>query len=155
MYAGNRPDDAARAVHRRFVTGWQPRLLPFAGVLAVRGRVSGDVVRVPVVVARYRGRPYLVSMLGEEVNWVRNVRAAGGEAQLLSGRLALRPRGRRARVRLVEVPVAARVPVLRRYLALAWGAHPHLPVRAWSSSAAIRAVAARYPVFRVDAAPRP
>ena len=32
---------------------------------------------MPLVVATVGGERYLVSMLGEEVNWVRNVRAAG------------------------------------------------------------------------------
>ncbi len=41
---------------------------------------------MPVVVAMVRGQSYLVSMLGDDVAWVRNVRAAGGRAVLHHGR---------------------------------------------------------------------
>ncbi|GAA3829923.1 nitroreductase/quinone reductase family protein [Nocardioides panacisoli] len=86
MYAGGRPNDAARTVHRRFVSGPLPRLLPIAAVLEVRGRTTGATIRVPLAVARYRGRWYAVSMLGEQSNWVRNVRASGGDAVGTHGR---------------------------------------------------------------------
>jgi len=72
-----------------------------------------------VVIADYEGERYLVSMLGKEANWVRNVQAAGGMAVLRHG-------GRKA-VRLEEVPVDARSAILRRYLAVAPGARPHIP----------------------------
>jgi hypothetical protein len=45
--------------------------------LEVTGRKSGRTVSLPVVVAVVDGERYLVSMLGENVNWVQNVRAAG------------------------------------------------------------------------------
>jgi hypothetical protein len=141
-YAGPRPSDEVKAIHRRFVAGWQPRLMPIAAVLDVRGRVSGDLIRVPLVIVPYRGRWYLVSMLGERANWVRNVRAAGGQAALLHGR--------RRPVHLKEVPVARRAPIIRRYLLFAWGARPHLPVTWRTPLAQVAAVAADYPVFRVD-----
>jgi hypothetical protein len=41
------------------------------------GRRSGRVISFPVVIADYEGERYLVAMLGENANWVRNVRAAG------------------------------------------------------------------------------
>lgn len=69
-------------------------------------------------------------------------RAADGEAVLLHGR--------RRRVRLVDVPVDERPPVIRRYLLFAWGAHPHMPVTWHSRLAEVAAVAAGYPVFRVE-----
>lgn len=53
-------------------------------------------------------------MLGEDANWVRNVRAAGGRAVLRHGR--------REAVMLEDVEPAQRAPVLRRYLAVAPGA---------------------------------
>jgi hypothetical protein len=86
MYAGGRPDERARAVHRRYIDGWLPRLLPIAAVLHVRGRVTGADVRVPIVVVPYRWRWHTVAMLGEKANWVHNVRAAGGEAEVTHGR---------------------------------------------------------------------
>lgn len=141
-YAGGRPDDEARAIHRRFVTGWQPRLLPIAAVLDVRGRRSGALVHVPLVVVPFRFRWYTVSMLGGQTNWVRNVRAADGEAVLLHGR--------RRPVRLVEVPVGERPRIIRRYLLFAWGARPHLPVTWRSPLRDVEAVAPEFPVFRID-----
>jgi hypothetical protein len=66
---------------------------------------------VPVNLLTLDGERYLVAPRGH-TQWVRNVRAAG-EAELRVGR-------RVERVRLVEVPVADRVPVLRVYLKR-WG----------------------------------
>lgn len=146
MYAGGRPDEAAKAIHRRFVSGPLPRLLPIAAVLDVRGRVSGATIQVPLVTVRYRGSWYLVSMLGERANWVRNVRAAGGNAVLTHGR--------RRPVRLVEVPIAERAPILRRYLTFAHGARPHITTSWRAPLAAFDEVAGDYPVFVITSAKR-
>jgi len=143
MYRGNRPDRLARAMN------WLSAVQFKAGVLSprravtleVRGRRSGRLVSVPLVVVEWQGGRFLVSMLGQDVNWVRNVRAAGGRAVL--------HRGRRTPVMLQEVAVAARAPILRRYLALAPGARPHIPVSRYAPVEAFEAVADRYPVFRV------
>ena len=81
-------------------------------------------------------------MLGDRANWVRNVQAAGGDAVLLHGR--------RRPVRLVEVPVRQRAPIVRRYLLFAMGARPHMSVSWRSPLREVAAVAADYPVFRVD-----
>ena len=141
MYAGGRPNDAARAIHRRFVSGPLPRLLPIAAVLDVRGRRTGATIRVPLAVVRYRGSWYAVAMLGEQTNWVRNVRAAGGEAVLTHGR-------RRA-VRLLEVPVSERAPVIKRYLTFATGARPHVSISWRAPIADFAAIAGDFPVFRI------
>ena len=47
--------------------------------MEVTGRKSGRTVSLPLVVAAASGERNLVSMLGERVNWVQNVRAAGEE----------------------------------------------------------------------------
>ena len=99
-YAGGRPNDEAKAIHRRYAAGPLPRLVPIAAVLDVPGRVSGATIHVPLVIVPYRAHWYLVSMLGAQANWVRNVEAADGSAVLLHGR--------RRPVHLVEVPVAQR-----------------------------------------------
>jgi hypothetical protein len=140
-YAGGRPDEEARAIHRRYVTGPLPRLIPTAAVLEVPGRVSATTVHVPLVIVPYRARWYLVSMLGEQANWVRNVQAADGDAILLHGR--------RRPVHLVEVPVPQRAAIIRRYLLLAPGARPHMSVTWRSPLREVAAAAADYPVFRV------
>jgi deazaflavin-dependent oxidoreductase (nitroreductase family) len=55
---------------------------PVSAVLEVRGRTSGKLYATPVVVARFEGAEYLVSMLGTQSSWVKNVEAAGGAATL-------------------------------------------------------------------------
>jgi deazaflavin-dependent oxidoreductase (nitroreductase family) len=110
--------------------------------LEVAGRRTGRLTRFPVGMADYQGQWYLVSMLGENCNWVRNVRAAGGRVTIRHGH---------ARdCRLVEVPVEERAPILQRYLQKVPGARPHMAVDRNASLAAFEAVAALYPAFRVD-----
>ncbi len=109
--------------------------------LEVAGRRSGRTLTVPLVVADVRGERYLVSMLGEDVNWVRNVRAAGGVAALRHGG--------RERVHLEEVPAPKRAAVLRTYLGRAPNARVHFPVRLDAPSSDFEGIADRYPVFRV------
>jgi hypothetical protein len=94
-----------------------------------------------LVVTDVDGERYLVSMLGEGANWVANLRASGGRAVLR--------RGTRTSIRLVEVPVNERAPILRRYLGLAPGARPHIPVDRHAPVTAFERVAAAYPVFRI------
>ncbi|SCE97272.1 nitroreductase family deazaflavin-dependent oxidoreductase [Micromonospora mirobrigensis] len=148
MYRDGRPNWLARSLNRfaarQFSVGWAPRNWV---TLEVPGRRTGRTVEVPVVVADHGGGRYLVSMLGEDANWVRNVRAAGGRAVLRHGD--------REQVRLDEVPEAERAPILRRYLALAPGARAHLPVDRHAPVAEFAPIAARYPVFRIIPGPTP
>jgi len=89
------------------------------------------------------GERYLVSMLGEEVDWVRNVRAAGGNATLRHGR--------REEVRLEEVTADRRAPVLKAYLKRAPGARSHLPIHKGAPLSEFEQVSPQFPVFRVVA----
>jgi hypothetical protein len=98
-----------------------------------------------VVIAEYGGERYLVSMLGEDVNWVRNVRAASGDAVLRHGKCE--------NVRLVDVPPEARPAILRRYLDVAPGARPHLPVNRRAALQAFEQVAPGIPVLRITRRP--
>jgi len=107
----------------------------------VRGRRTGKTISFPVVVADHEGQRYLVSMLGENANWVHNVRAAQGKA-------VLRRHGAQE-VRLVEVAPADRAPILRRYLDAAPGARPHIPVDRDAPLEEFERIADRYPVFRI------
>jgi hypothetical protein len=110
--------------------------------LEVPGRRSGRIVSLPLVVATVGGERYLVSMLGEGVNWVRNVRAAEGE-------VALR-HGRREEVHLQEVVAPdLRAPVLKAYLKRATNASAHMPVTKDAPLAEFERMAPRFPVFRV------
>jgi deazaflavin-dependent oxidoreductase (nitroreductase family) len=121
---------------------WPNRL----ATLEVRGRRSGRLVSFPLMVADYQGERYLVAMLGERTNWVSNVRAAGGHAVLCHGE--------REAVRLEEVDPQARVEILRRYLQVAPGARPHIPVDRRAPVAEFERIAPQYPVFRIRADPR-
>ncbi|GAA3800737.1 nitroreductase/quinone reductase family protein [Cellulomonas soli] len=144
-YRDGRPGRLAQALNR--ISAWQYAhgILTLGGrgiTLEVRGRRTGKAVRLPLVLARHDGERYLVSMLGPQAQWVLNVQADDGRA------LVLRRRGPE-HVRLVEVPVADRAPLLRRYLDLAPGARPHIAVPRGAPLEQFAAVAADYPVFRV------
>jgi deazaflavin-dependent oxidoreductase (nitroreductase family) len=142
LYKDGRPNAFARWQNRLsaivFAAGVLPRR---AGALEVRGRRSGRIVSFPVVIADFEGERYLVSMLGRETNWVRNVEADAGRAELRHGK--------REAVTLVEVAPAQRAPILRRYLALAPGARPHIAVDRRAPLGEFERVAADYPVYRI------
>jgi deazaflavin-dependent oxidoreductase (nitroreductase family) len=142
MYPAGRANPAARRLARMWAAAYRLGLMPRRWVtLEVAGRRSGRPVRFPLGMADLGGQWYLVSFLGEDCNWVRNVRAAGGQVTLW--------RRRPMRCRLIEVPAGERAPVLKRYLHKVPGARPHIPV-GWSAPLAdFEAIAARYPVFRV------
>lgn len=93
---------------------------------------------VMVVVA---GERYLVSMLGDDVNWVRNVRAAGGDVTLRHGR--------REEARLEEVAPDRRAPMLKAYLKRAPRARAHLPVDKDAPLEEFERVSPRFLAFRV------
>ncbi|MDQ2756663.1 MAG: nitroreductase family deazaflavin-dependent oxidoreductase [Actinomycetota bacterium] len=141
MYSGGRADRTAirfaRLWSRVFALGLQRRWV----TLEVRGRRTGEPTRFPLGMADLDGQWFLVSMLGERCNWVRNVRAAGGRAVLVHGR--------RRPVLLEEVPPSQRPRILRRYLQAVPGARPHLPVAPDAQLADFALVAEQYPVFRV------
>jgi deazaflavin-dependent oxidoreductase (nitroreductase family) len=77
-------------------------------VLEVKGRKSGEIRRTAVNLLSVDGREYLVSPRGEG-QWVRNVRAAEGQLDLLVGR-------RRVHYSAVETPDDEKAPILRAYL---------------------------------------
>jgi len=52
-------------------------------------------------------------------------------------------------VRLDEVDAGARAPILRRYLAVAPGARPHIPVDRRAPLRDFERIAAQFAVFRV------
>jgi deazaflavin-dependent oxidoreductase (nitroreductase family) len=144
MYRDDRPGRLAAALNRGWATAASAGLGPDRlTTLEVRGRRSGRRISFPVMVADYEGERYLVSMLGESASWVSNVRAAGGRAVLR--------RGRRETVHLVEVDPGDRALILQRYLEIAPGARPHIPVDRRAPVAEFEQIAAQYPVFRVRA----
>lgn len=142
LYGGQRPNWIARMLNRSWAavvsSGVASNLYM---TLEVTGRKSGRTVSLPVVVAVVDGQRYLVSMLGENVNWVHNVRAASGRAVLRSGG--------HEEVHLEEVPAEHRAPILRAYLQRAPGARPHVSVNKDAPIAEFEKVAADFPLFRV------
>jgi hypothetical protein len=142
LYRGGHPHGLARGLNRLWAAvygaGIWPRRL---ATLEVVGRRSGRTISCPVVIAEHNGERFLVAMLGDGTNWVRNARAAGGHAALRHGR--------REEVRLEEVDSGSRPAILRRYLACAPGARAHVPVDRNASEAALVTVAPTIPVFRI------
>ena len=102
--------------------------------LAVRGRRSGVVHRVPVIPVDHEGARYLVSPRGE-TDWARNLRAAG-EGELQSRKEVVR-------FRSTELPAAERAPVIAAYRAVAG--------RAVKSFFEAMPDPADHPVFRLEA----
>src|SRR5918994_3267358 len=144
FYRGGRPNRVARLLNRWGAAVYARGVAPdYLVTLEVPGRRSGRIVSLPLVMVVVGGERYLVSMLGEDVNWVRNVKAAEGEVTLRHGR--------REEVRLEEVAPERRAPVLKAYLKRAPGARAHLPVDKDAPLAEFERVSSRFPVFRVVA----
>ena len=80
FYRGGRPNRMARILNRLGAAVYALGIAPnYLVALEVAGRRSARIIRFPLVMVVVAGERYLVSMLGEEVNWVRNVKAAGGQ----------------------------------------------------------------------------
>lgn len=142
LYRGQRPGFIASMLNRIWAwVGSSGITSNYLETLEVIGRKSGRIVSLPVVIAVVAGQRYLVSMLGNDGQWVRNVRAADGRAALRSGR--------REEIRLEEVPVELRAPIIRAYLQRAPGARPHVPVDKDAPLTEFVKIAAEFPVFRI------
>ncbi|MFI5622683.1 nitroreductase/quinone reductase family protein [Nocardioides sp. NPDC051685] len=148
MYQGGRPNRVARVLNRIGAVQYRYRIAApkRAVTLEVIGRRSGKVIAFPLVLTEYDGQRYLVAMLGQQANWVRNVRAADGRAVL--------HHGRREQVHLEEVEPSARAPILRRFLELAPGARSHAPVDRDAPLTEFERIAPDYPVFRINPSTR-
>lgn len=144
FYGDAGPTRLGRATTRLMVW-WSGTGLPPARqvVLELRGRKSGKLRSLPVVVATVDGERYLVSMLGGGASWVANARA-GGPAWLRHGH--------REAVSLVQVFGPERAAVLREYVRLAPGARHFIPLGLDAPESEFGALVDRYPMFRVDPA---
>lgn len=122
--------------------------------LEVPGRQTGTPRRTLLVQVVERGERYLVSLAGES-EWVRNVRAAEGD-------VVLSDKKRRYAAHLTEVPLAGRATVIRAYvhrpsprgrdMVRTGEARHYFGVDPGASEDEIAAIAANYPVFRIDPA---
>jgi deazaflavin-dependent oxidoreductase (nitroreductase family) len=109
--------------------------------LQVRGRKSGKTRSNVVTYVEHEGARYLVAPRGS-TEWVRNARAAGGQASL--------KHGRSQPVRLIDVPESERAPIIRAYLQKMPGmVRREFGVEADSPAADIERIAPRHPVFRI------
>ena len=142
LYRGQRPSWIAKILNKMWAIAASWNTLSNGLVaLEVVGRKSGRIISFPVVMVTVDGQRYLASMLGDNAQWVRNVRASGGKAVLRSGG--------REEVQLEEVPVDQRAPLLKAYLQRAPGAQPHIPVNKDAALEEFEKIAAAYPVFRL------
>ena len=156
----SRNDPAESGTLRFFYRDWRPTLLGRISTrlwawltalgladrrlitLLVKERRSESLVAHVLVPITFEGRVYLVSMLGEGSNWVQDVRATGGAAFL--------KRGRSRAVVLIEVPAKERPPIIKAWCQVATSGRLHIPVPHDAPMSAFEAIAADYPVFRVD-----
>jgi hypothetical protein len=142
LYRGQRPNWIARILNRAWATVVSLGVASSDYVtLEVTGRKSGRIVSFPLVMVIVSGERYLVSMLGDNVQWVRNVRSSGGKAVLRSGG--------REDIQLEEIPADQRAPILKAYLQIATGARPHVPVDKDAPLAEFEMIATAFPVFRL------
>ena len=115
LYRGQRPNWITRILNRAAAgCGVVGRRLQLSCHIGSNRTQVGRTVSLPLVMVVVDGQRYLVSMLGENVQWVHNVRAAGGRAVIRSGELE--------KIRLEEVSAEQRAPILRAYLQRAPGA---------------------------------
>jgi hypothetical protein len=143
LYAGGRPGSLAKALNNFWAKLHAWGIAPnYLVTLEIVGRRSGKVIAFPLVMLARGEERYLVSMLGEQANWVRNLQAAGGKATLRHGRVE--------QVLLDLVPVEMRAPLLKAYLQIAPGARPHIPVDINAPLEEFEKTAAAYPVFKVN-----
>ncbi len=144
LYRGFRPNRLARILNRAWAAVGAWGVAPnYLVTLEVKGRRSGKVAAFPMVLVTVEGQRYLVAMLGDKVAWVRNLQASGGAAVLRHGR--------REDVRLDEIPVERRAPILKEYLQRAPGARPHIAVDKDAPLSEFEKIAATIPVFQVVA----
>ena len=144
MYRGGHPNELTKMINKGWAFLHSLGIVPNRLVtLEVMGRQSGKMISFPLAMTVMNGERYLVSMLGNETNWVQNVRAAGGKAGLRHGMSE--------QVLLEEMDVGQRAPILKAFLQHAPGARPHIPISKDAPISEFERIASKYPVFRLAA----
>jgi len=142
LYKDGHPNMIAKVLNRGWAVIHSAGILPnYLVTLEVMGRQSGKLISFPLALLVMNGERYLVSMLGKDANWVRNLKATGGKASLVHGV--------REKVILEEVDVSQRAPIIKAYLQIAPGARPHIPVDKDAPVTEFEKIAAEYPTYRV------
>jgi len=142
MTVYHKPSGIVKAMNGFF--GWLASIGLMPGdtvLLQVKGRRSGQTRSVAVTWVEHEGQRYLVAPRGN-TEWARNARAAGGEATL---------KHRKSQpVRLEEVPVEQRAPIIQFYLKKTamvtkreFGIEPNAPIEEFER------IATDHPVFRI------
>jgi len=149
------PHGRANRVAKLFVRSWSwivatgltpsrwPGEPPWgSSTIVVKGRHSGEDRTSVATWIEHEGERYFVSMNGQGADWVKNLRAAGGWAQLR--------RGKRQAVTLEELPVSKRASVIRAWYRRTWrstqsrlGLDPHAGIEEFEL------LAHTHPVFKV------
>src|SRR6201984_304189 len=141
QFRSGRPNPSAPVLSRllgiAFAAGIGPNP---AATIEGRGRKTGRKISFPIVVVAYEGERYLVAMLGDKTNWVRNLRADNH---------AVLQRGTRENVSVVQDFSGNRRAILRRYLEIAAGARPFFPITRRAPLDDFERIVNEYPVFRV------
>jgi hypothetical protein len=142
LYQDGHPNRIAKFLNRGWAilhsTGISPNYLV---TLIVTGRQSGKRISFPLVMTEVDGERYLVSMLGKEANWVRNLKAAGGKAEL--------QHGIKEKILLEEVEIDKRPLIIKSYLQIAPGARPHISVDKDAPLQEFEGIAPQIPVFKI------
>ena len=143
FYRDWRPTRFGRIWNRAFAwvsgLGLVPKILL---TLRVKSRSNGRLYSTILAVASYQGQRYLVSMLGDGSEWVQDVRAAQGNVFI--------KRGQALPAKLTEIPVPERAPILKAWSQIATSGRQHLPIPHDAPVSEFEAIAAGYPVFRID-----
>ena len=142
LYRDGHPNILAKIINRGWAILHSLGISPdYLVTLEVVGRKSGKMTSFPLVMTIIKGERYLVSMLGEEPNWVRNIKATGGKSLLRHGISE--------EVLLEDVDVNQRAPILKAYLQHAPGARPHIPIDKNAPVSEFEKIASQYPVFKL------
>ena len=114
-----------------------------SALLSVRGRTSGKIYTIPIALVEYNSTSFLVAAFGE-VNWVRNIRAAG-QAHLTRRR-------RTEAIGVVELEAREAAPILKQFLRESQRVSfikPYFRVTLHSSLSDFEQEALHHPVFRI------
>jgi deazaflavin-dependent oxidoreductase (nitroreductase family) len=95
-------------------------------LLTVPGRKSGKPIETPIAIFGHEGKSYLIASYGI-VNWVRNIRAAGGAATITRCR-------RTEKIHAVELLPEAASPIFRKALLSGPPGIPDVLIRVYRSN---------------------